>query len=769
MRWRNLRLWQKIALGMGGVLLLLLITSLWTISGLTDVVKDGQQVITGNSIRGELLQREVDHLNWLKNVSVFLLDDNVTELSVELDHTQCGFGKWFYGEGRKHAEAVIPALKEPLAAIEEPHRKLHESAAAIKKVYHKSLNGTEGRKEAEQIFSQQTQPSLKKIQDKLLEMNDITKRDILSEAGMLKRAMRTRVVTVVISIVAILLGIIGCWLITRSITRPILKGVEFAKAVAAGDLTQTLNVEAKDEVGSLADAMNRMAVNLREMVGNIRNASTQLVSTAEEISSGSAQLAKAGNEQVSASSETSSTMVRMSSSIQTVAESSESLANTTNEISCSVEELGASSDQVAKSAEAMASSVSETSATIEQMTVSIERVAKNADDLGSSVSETSSTIEQMTVSIEQVANNAQELTKIVDESAATIEQLAISIKKVAGNVEDADAVAKAAAEEGTTGVRAGRDAVAAMVRVSDVIDKTTSSILNLDRRSEEIGNIVKVINEIADQTNLLALNAAIEAARAGEAGRGFAVVAEEVRKLAERSVTATKEIAQVIKQVQTDTAEAVKYGEVASKEAAKSMDLSGTAGKALDNIVASMDRTSKVMSDIAAMTAEQASASNQVIKAVERMSGATAVVANAAQEQASGGRQIRIAIERMNHITQEVTGASKEQAMGSKQIRIAVENMNTVTSQVMLATKEQALSSRQIVGAVAGMNSMTRSVADAAAEQKKGSEKVGWSVDNISALARNNMSSVELLDKSAQNLSRQAENLNALVAQFVVQ
>jgi methyl-accepting chemotaxis protein len=89
-----------------------------------------------------------------------------------------------------------------------------------------------------------------------------------------------------------------------------------------------------------------------------------------------------------------------------------------------------------------------------------------------------------------------------------------------------------------------------MKRVADVSEKTAESIINLGKRSEEIGNIVKVINAIADQTNLLALNAAIEAARAGDAGRGFAVVAEEVRKLAERSVNATKEIGMVIKQVQ---------------------------------------------------------------------------------------------------------------------------------------------------------------------------------------------------------------------------
>jgi methyl-accepting chemotaxis protein len=575
------------------------------------------------------------------------------------------------------------------------------------------------------------------------------------------------IVTVTAAVLTMLFSSIALF-IARKLLAPIDLAVSITKAVAEGDLTVTIPPVNDDEAGKIIKSLSTMITSLKEMIGKIRDSSGQLASAAGQISSNSAQLTRAAHSQASASEETSATMAQMAASIQTVAGNADSLASNADEVSSSIQELGSSSEQVAKSAETMASSVTETSATIEQMTVSIEKVARSAEDLASSVTETSSTIEQMTVSIDQVAGNSQELQKIVVDSAAIIEEMAASITQVAKNADAADAVAKSAAKEGISGLQAGQQAAAGMARVADVIDKTSASIVNLGKRSEEIGGIVKVINEIADQTNLLALNAAIEAARAGDAGRGFAVVAEEVRKLAERSMVATKEIAQVIRQVQADTGESVKYGEIASQEAKNSMELTTLAGSAIENIVNSIERTSTFMSDISRMTAEQANASSQVIRSVEKMNQATDVVANASREQALGGRQIRLAVERMNHITQEVTMATKEQAAGGKQIRAAMENMNDATGQVSIATKEQSLAARKIVVAVNNMADMTQSVANATAEQKMGGEMVATTMENISELTRENLTSVEQLSRAAQSLSQQADDLTAMVAAFKV-
>nr|WP_319495012.1 methyl-accepting chemotaxis protein [uncultured Desulfobacter sp.] len=135
MNWSQLTIGKKITIGFGVVIILLVVLGGLSFTGVGGIVKNASEVIDGKALDGELAQKEVDHLNWIGEINKFLTDETVTKLTVQTDHTQCGFGKWLYGEGRKHAEVLVPSLAPLFKEIEEPHRLLHESAIHIDDVF----------------------------------------------------------------------------------------------------------------------------------------------------------------------------------------------------------------------------------------------------------------------------------------------------------------------------------------------------------------------------------------------------------------------------------------------------------------------------------------------------------------------------------------------------------------------------------------------------------------------------------------------------------
>ena len=208
----------------------------------------------------------------------------------------------------------------------------------------------------------------------------------------------------------------------------------------------------------------------------------------------------------------------------------------------------------------------------------------------------------------------------------------------------ASEASKNAGKVAKDGGKVVEETIQGMVRISEVVKKSAETVQELGKSSNQIGEIVQVIDDIADQTNLLALNAAIEAARAGEQGRGFAVVADEVRKLAERTTKATKEIANMIKQIQKDTSEAVESMNRGTMEVERGKELANRAGKSLMEIIGASTKVLDDVTQVATASEKQSSTAEQISRSIESISNVT-------NETASGIQQVARAAEDLNKLT----------------------------------------------------------------------------------------------------------------------
>jgi len=273
-----------------------------------------------------------------------------------------------------------------------------------------------------------------------------------------------------------------------------------------------------------------------------------------------------------------------------------------------------------------------------------DSLAKAIFELNSAVQATASAANEISSSSEEMASGIEEQSSQTSEIVLAIEQMTRTILDNTDNATSAAKLAKESGNKAKAGDKVIDDTVQGMNRISEVVRKSAETVFTLGQNSDKIGEIVQVIDDIADQTNLLALNAAIEAARAGEQGRGFAVVADEVRKLAERTTKATKEIASMIKTIQKDTADAVKSMEIGTKEVESGKELVGKAGEMLGEIIEGSQKVTDVVILVAEASEQQSSASEQISRNIEAISSVT-------QQSTAGVHQIARAAEDLSRLT----------------------------------------------------------------------------------------------------------------------
>ncbi|MEW6326977.1 MAG: methyl-accepting chemotaxis protein [Thermodesulfobacteriota bacterium] len=481
---------KKIGGGFLIVLALLTVVGVIGFWGTWYLVKEAGEVLDLHEHDAQLIQMELDHMKWFEKVAMGLADPACKKIEAEADEHKCNFGKFLYGEERKHLEEHVPSLASLFSAIEKPHHDLHHSLEEINAALAQggaaaplgmedmamgtagegATEGTGeaatgvvpaggGRERAKEILDKTTTPALNQVREKLQEMRQELAKNAVSAQTMLDAASTINTTIAIIGIAALILGAAIAFFIRRDITRV-----------------------------------------LYRLIGELDNNSGQITDASAQVSTSSQQLAELASEQAA------------------------------------------------------------------------------------SLEETSASMEEMASMTRQNADNAQQAARLMDETKTVV---------------------------GKTG---------------DQMEQMAGSMNRIKSQGEEVGKIIKTIDEIAFQTNLLALNAAVEAARAGEAGMGFAVVADEVRNLAQRAAEAAKNTSSLIE----DTIKNIKEGH----------ELVTQTQGAFQEVATSAHKVAELVGEIAEASREQAQGISQINTAVTEMDKSVQNNAASAEESASAAEEL---------------------------------------------------------------------------------------------------------------------------------
>jgi len=295
---------------------------------------------------------------------------------------------------------------------------------------------------------------------------------------------------------------------------------------------------------------------------------------------------------------------------------------------------------------------------------SAEQLAGSSEELTASAEQSAQAANQVALSISDVATGAEKQLNVANNTSGIVQKMSVNIQQVSTNASEVASHTAQAADKAKEGNSSVEKAVNQMVSIEQTVTNSAQVVSKLGERSKEIGQIVDTISGIAGQTNLLALNAAIEAARAGEQGRGFAVVAEEVRKLAEQSQDAAKQIAVLISEIQGDTDKAVIAMNDGTREVKLGAEVVNASGKAFQEISDIVINVSNQTKEISAAIDLMASGSQQIVESVQEInelskkaSGEAETVSAATEEQSASMEEIASSSQALSRLAMDLREA----------------------------------------------------------------------------------------------------------------
>ena len=446
--------------------------------------------------------------------------------------------------------------------------------------------------------------------------------------------------------------------------------IQLLNRITTGDLSLTAGeILTATHSARMSSALRGLVSTLERTIRRFAQLATDVAQVSDQMSARSRVLARSAAQQLDSTEQTSTSVTQIDQSVNAVRTSTQELSHNAEETSTSVLQMSASIEEVSRIAETLAEFVEQTASAFEELSASIAQVAANTESFSSFATQTASSIVEMNATTAEIGRSAKESTEL------------------ARHVRDA-------ANEGRTAVEG---TVGGMRKIQQAVGEAKTALGELAERSQEIGDIIRVIDEVAGQTNLLALNAAIIAAQAGERGKGFAVVADEIRDLAERTSVSTEEIRTLIQNVQRSVDKAAEQMTLSSDRVNEGVGLTARASQVLSKILDLTDRSTNSIAEIARATEEQTRGSSAATKAIEEVTKMVQQTATATQQQSQTSRKVGEQAATVRDYTKHLKRAMAEQETGSRAISKAMQNVSGLVQSVLESTSVLASESAAIV------------------------------------------------------------------------
>ncbi|MCX5874973.1 MAG: methyl-accepting chemotaxis protein [Deltaproteobacteria bacterium] len=479
---------KKIALGFGLVLVLLVVLALTSFFGVGGIVHNAKEVIGGGQLNAELAQREVDHLNWVSKVTGVLLNGG-TELSVETDPHKCGFGKWYYGEGREHAEKQFPDLKSLFAEIEEPHKKLHESATAIK-----GSLASGSTKDALAVYHAQTIPALQSVQGLLNKIRKEAQTHLITDQAMLESATRTQLLVGIIALMALGLGAAVAFFIVRG-TSAAIKHVSMSLGEGASQVAAAAG-EVSSSSQTLAEGASQQAAAVEETSASLEEVGAMVKQDADHARQAD-ELMKEANRVIMSADESMKKLITSMQEISTASTQTQKIVKTIDEIAFQTNLLALNAAVEAARAGEAGAGFAVVADEVRNLAMRAAEAAKNTSELiegtVQKVNTGSALVKETSESFNTAAESTSRIGTIISEMAGSASQQAEAVTQVTKAIHEIDAVTQsnAAAAEESASASEELNAQAEMMKGSvgdlmEMVGGTSEEISGVRRKSPQV-------------------------------------------------------------------------------------------------------------------------------------------------------------------------------------------------------------------------------------------------------------------------------------------